>query len=68
MVLDVLEVHGLFDAGDLIELPKVAAQVGIVGDPANVSLKVAEIDRIETHQGREQAPIRFRQTVTDQIT
>src|SRR5271166_5470724 len=65
MPLDVGHVHGLGDAGHLIELAQVVRQIWIVDDPPQVALEVADIDGIETDQRGEQAPVPLGQAIAD---
>ena len=65
--LDVVEVHGVGDAVDLIEVAQVAPQVRIVDDPTQIALEMAEIDSIEPDERDEQAPIGFERLRSEQI-
>src|SRR5690606_3342473 len=67
VALDVLEVDGVGDAGNLVELAQVARQVREVGDAPAIALEVAVVDRIEAHQRREQAPVRLGDAIADQV-
>src|SRR5262245_34777114 len=55
--LDVIHVHGRGDAGLLVEVAQVVAEIGIVDDAAQIAFEVAVIDRVEAHQRREQPPV-----------
>ena len=57
--LDVVEVHGVGNAVDLIEIFEVAEEVGVVDDPPDVALEMAVVDSVEAYEGDEQAPIGF---------
>ena len=67
MPLDVRDAHGLGHAGNLIELAQVIAQIGIVGDAAQVALEMAVVDRVEAHQRGEQPPVGFRELCAGEI-
>ena len=60
-MFDVKEVDRLGDPRPMIELAQIALQSGIVGDLPQIALEVAEIDRVEADQRREQAPVRLGQ-------
>ena len=51
VMLDVEEVDGVGDARPVVEFAEIAAERGIVPDLPQVTLEVAEIDRIEADQG-----------------
>jgi hypothetical protein len=59
MPLDVVEIHGLGDTVGLIQVFKVVKEVRIVDDPSEVTLKMAVVHGVKTHEGDEQAPISF---------
>ena len=46
------------DAWYLVEFAKKVRQT-VVLDPLTVTLKVSDIDRIKTNQGREESPVRL---------
>lgn len=55
--LDVGEVYGRGDAGVLVEVAQVAAEVRVIDDAAEVALEVAVINGVETDEGAEEAPV-----------
>ena len=57
VVLDVVEIDSSGNPGPLVDLTGVGPQVGIVDQPSQVALEVGHIDRVETHQRGEQAPV-----------
>src|SRR5699024_461575 len=59
MRLDLLDPHGIGDARLLIEITQIAGEIRVIDNAAKVALEVADIDGIETHQGRKQAPVGF---------
>ena len=64
---DVIEIHGLRDAGKLIEVPEVTLQIRVIDDPAEVALEVAVINDVETHERAEEAPIGFDKLLAEKI-
>ena len=56
---DVVEVHGVGNAVDLIEIFEVAEEVGVVDDPPDVAFEMTVVDGVEAYEGDEQAPIGF---------
>ena len=65
--LDVVEAHGLGDAGHLVEIAQVIPEIRIVDDAPQVALEVAVVDRVETHQRGEQPPVGFGDLPPDEI-
>ena len=59
MPLDMVEVHGVGNAVDLIEIFEIAKEVGVVDDPPKVAFEMAMVDGVEADEGDEQAPIGF---------
>ena len=68
MALDIIDMHGIGNAGHLVQLFQVTGQIGIIGDAAQITFEMPYIHRIEPHKGGEQAPVRFGQGITQQIT
>src|SRR3546814_688006 len=66
MPLDVVEVHRAANPFDLHHAPGKRMQGRIVGDPPQVALEVPVVNRVEAHQGREQADVGLRQPVPDE--
>jgi hypothetical protein len=56
---DVIHMHGLGDAGYLIEIAGAGPQVGMIGQSLAVAFEVAVADCIEPNQGGEQPPVRL---------
>ena len=67
MPLDVIEVHRLANTGRLVEIAHVAGKIQVVFDAAQVALEVAVVHGIETHERREQAPVRLGERIADEI-
>jgi len=55
------------DAGNLIKLAHIIQKIGIIGDTLLVAFEQGKVGDIESHQRREQAPIRFGNLPADQI-
>ena len=66
MRLDLIEPDGVGDALVLIECPRVVPQFREIDEAIAVTLEVSEIDGVEAHERRKQAPVRFRDPVTEQ--
>ena len=56
---NMVEVHGVGNAVDLIEIFEVAEEVGVVDDPPDVAFEMTVVDGVEAYEGDEQAPIGF---------
>jgi hypothetical protein len=54
MLLDVEKIDRRGDAGLLVQLARVRPQVGIVDQAPEIALEMADVDRIEADQRREQ--------------
>ena len=67
MALDGGEVHRPGDARRLIQIAQIVGQARVIRDAALVAFEMPHIDRVETHKGREQPPIGFRQCISHQI-
>ena len=68
VIFDVVKVDRFGDARPLIQFACIGEEVGIVDQPLQIALEMADIDRIETHQRREQPPIGFGNPFADQIS
>ena len=64
---DMIQVHRLGDAWLLVQVPQIAVEVGIIGNPPEVAFEVAVVDGIEPDQGAEEPPIRFDNPMAEQI-
>ena len=51
MALDVIEINGLCDTRNLIQLLQGALEVRVVDDAPNVTFEVTVLHRIEPHEG-----------------
>src|SRR5919204_4027595 len=65
--LDMVDAHGLGDAGNLVEIAQIVAEIRIIDDAAKIAFEMAVIDGVEPRQRREQPPIRFRKSLPDQV-
>src|SRR5262245_47371259 len=61
VTLDVAQIDSLGNAGGLVEVTQVAREIAVVFYPAQVALEVPEVDRVESHKGREKPPVSFGQ-------
>jgi hypothetical protein len=64
---DVIEVHGLDDAGWLKQIPGVTREIGIVNRPAQITFEMAEINGIEANEGGEETPVGFNGPIAKQV-
>ena len=55
--LDLRQPHRLRNPRNLVQLEQVVPQIRIIDDAPLIAFEVAVIDRIETHERREQSPI-----------
>ena len=67
VMLDVRHVDGIRDSRHLVELAKVAREVRIIGDSAQIALEVADVHRIEANERGEEAPVGLRGAVPDEV-
>ena len=65
--LHLLQVDRVRNSWHLIELARVTPEVRVVLDTLQIAFEITVIGEIESDQGREQAPIRFRYRVTEQV-
>jgi len=63
MILDMIHIHRLSDPRHLIEFTQIVGERGIVGNAANVALKVAHVDRIKAYKGGEES-VKSRQSAS----
>ena len=66
VALDLVEVNRFAEAGALVQVAGVAPEVRVIDQPAQITLEVSEIDRVEAHQRGEQPDIGFGQLRTEQ--
>jgi hypothetical protein len=67
VTLDVVEVGRFRDAFDVEQPPCVLPRRRVVDDASPVRLEVADIHGVEPHEGGEQAPVGFGETIADQV-
>ena len=68
MPLDVSKIDGRGDTGILEQFAGVIPQVVIVDEPPQITFEVPGIDRVEPHQRRKEAPIRFGHPVAAEVS
>src|SRR5262245_48786831 len=68
VTLDMVEVHRLGDALDLIQIFEIAEQIGIVDDPPDVALKVPVVNGVKSDERHKQAPVGFHKLRAEQIS
>ncbi|MNP21404.1 hypothetical protein D3C76_1140190 [compost metagenome] len=68
MPLDGIEIGGIPEAAGLVEVPGIAPQVGIIGQPLPVGPECGEIRRVESGQGRIEPHIGIGDGIPEQIT
>ena len=59
VAFDLIEVDGIGDPVDLVEVAQISIKVRIVDYAPKIALEVAVVDGIEAHERYEEAPIRF---------
>ena len=67
VAFDMVEVHRLGDAIDLIQIFEVAEQIGVVDDPPDVALEVPVVDSVEPDERDKQAPVGFDKLHAEQV-
>ena len=67
VALNLLDMGCRCDAWYLVEFAKKVRQSWVVFDPLTVTLKVSDIDRIKTNQGREESPVRLGDLIAHQV-
>ena len=67
VALDLVERERLGDAGLLVEVLRVAEQVGVVDQPRAVAAEVRVVDGVEAQQRRQQAPVGLGDRVAGQV-
>src|SRR5258707_10234759 len=65
--LDLIEVDGIGDARDLVQLAQIVPQIWIVDDAPQIALEVTVVNRVEADEGGEQAPISFGHARSSQV-
>src|SRR4029077_7510957 len=66
VTLDVVEDDGAGDAGRLKQIAQISREVLEVCNPLDVALEVIDVDEVEPHEGREQAPVGQRRLPAEQ--
>jgi hypothetical protein len=65
---DVCEIGGAGDIGILIKLAGEPPKIGVIHEASQIAFEMSHIDRIESHQGGEQTPIRFGQAFPAKVS
>src|SRR6266576_4814331 len=68
VTFDVIKVHGLGDARQLVEIEQKTVEVWIINDAAEIAFEVDVIDRVEPDQRTEEPPICFHRFRAEQVT
>jgi hypothetical protein len=55
--LDMVEIHSFGDTTGLVQVAKIAGEVGVVGNPSDIALEMAVIDRVEPNQRDKKPPV-----------
>src|SRR5579872_5778446 len=65
--LDVIEVRCVPEGGQRVQVARVAPQIRVVGQPAQVDLEVVVVDRVEAGQGHPEPDVGLGDRVTEQV-
>jgi len=65
---DVIEVHRVRNAVNLIEITEIPVQVRVISDPSDVAFEVAVVDRVEPDQRHEEPPVRLERQIPKEIS
>ena len=65
--LDMVEIDGLRDTLHLVEVPKVAVEMGVVDDAPEVAFEMPVVDGIEPEQRDKQPPIGLDELGTEEV-
>ena len=63
VTFDVVEVHRIGNAVDLIKIAQIPVQVRVIDDPSDVAFEMAVVDRIEPDERHEEPPVRFERQI-----
>jgi len=67
MTLDVIDIHRLIDSRLLIKIQHVALKVRVIDDAPQIAFEMAVINDVETNERAKQSPIRFDDSLAEQI-
>ena len=65
---DVIEVHRVRNAVNLIEITEIPVQVRVISDPSDVAFEVAVVDRVEPDQRHEEPPVRLERQIPKEVS
>jgi hypothetical protein len=68
VTFDVIEVHRIRNAANLIEIPQIPVQVRVISDPADIAFEMAMVDRVEANQRHEEPPVRFKRQIAKEVS
>ena len=68
VTFDVIEVHRIRNAINLIEIAEIPVQVRVISDPSDVAFEMAMVDRVEPDQRHEKPPVRFERHIPKEIS
>ena len=67
MTFDVIEVHRIRNAVNLIEIAEIPVQVRVISDPSDIAFEVAVVDCVEPDQRHEEPPVRFERQIPKKV-
>src|SRR5690554_5053632 len=67
MIADMIHPHGVGDARELVNPPRMRVEVRIIGDALQVAFEMRDVDRIEAHERRKEADIGLGERVFDEV-
>ena len=68
VTFDVIEVHRIRNAVNLIKIAEITVQVRVISDPSDVAFEVAVVDRVEPDQRHEEPPVRFERQIPKEVS
>lgn len=63
--LDMIEIHGLGDAGCLVQVFEIPEKVGVINNPSDIALEMSVIHRIKANQRDEEPPVGFHKLLAE---
>ena len=60
---NVIEVHRIRNAVNLVEIAEIPVQVRVISDPSDVAFEMAMVDRVEPDQRHKEPPVRFERQI-----
>ena len=68
VVLDVLDIDGLRDPRQVVDFTRVAPEMRIIDNPAQVAFEMTEVDLVKPDQRREQPDVGLGELLAQQKT